>query len=239
MVGASGDLGAAVASRLHREGRRLALTGTNAASSTTATVVGAEANSDAVRWFQIDVRDSASVNAGVASAKLYLGTSYDVVYCAGVARDSPIALASDESWDSTLDINLRGAFFVLRAVARDLMVTGGARVVLVSSVSGRLANRGQAAYAASKAGLEALARVAAAEFGRFGVCVNAVAFGAIEGSMIRAAGEKLAALVAEAAPLRRLATTEECAEGIAALLGPAGSYLTAQTLVIDGGLSAV
>lgn len=239
VVGASGDLGAAVARRLLRENRRMVLTSTQLANPKVVQVLQDKASSDRVMWSQMDVRDTASVNAGIESARSFLGPSYDLVYCTGIVRDAPIALASDESWESTFQTNLRGAFFVLRAAARDLMVAGSARVVLVSSVSGQLANPGQAAYAASKAGLDALARVAASEFGRFGVCVNTIALGAMEGSLIRSANYKLPARVAEVAPLRRLASSDECAEAVAALLGPAGSYITAQAIVVDGGLSAV
>ena len=153
-------------------------------------------------------------------------------------REAPIALLPDDAWAEVINVNLTGAFACLRAVARPMMVGEGGRIVLLGSVSGRIGIPGQAAYAASKAGLEALARVAAAEFGRYGITCNVVAPGAIDAGMFRTVADLAVTRVVTRTSLRRLGTVQEVASVVRFLLASDAAYLTGQTVVIDGGLSA-
>ena len=143
---------------------------------------------------------------------------------------------SEEDFDRVIDVNLKGAFNFCRAAARPLMKARG-RIVSVSSVVGLQGNAGQANYAASKAGLIGLTRSLAKELAGRGVCVNAVAPGYIETDMTAGIDQKAAAELAASIPLGRIGKAEEIAAAVEYLVGPGGSYVTGQVIVVDGGLS--
>ena len=131
---------------------------------------------------------------------------------------------------------LKGAWNFIKACTRVLMKNGG-RVVNITSVVGITGNAGQANYAASKAGLIGLTRSVAKELASRGVCANAVAPGFIETDMTAALDEKARSELAAGIPLARMGTPTDVAAAVAYLVGPGGSYITGQTLVVDGGLS--
>lgn len=231
VVGASGDIGSAVATRLAGTGTMVVMTRSGGP------LPPDREAPDGGHWYDMDVRDSAAVTATVRAICTELGTAPNLVYCCGRIEDAPIALCSDAAWQKVIDVNLTGAFYVLRALARDLMVSGDRRIVLVGSLSARLASPGQANYSAAKAGLEALARTAAVEFGRYHVNVNVVAAGAVESRMVRGTKGSVVERIIENTPLRRLGSVDEVAAVVQSLLGDAGAYITGQSIVVDGGLS--
>jgi 3-oxoacyl-[acyl-carrier protein] reductase len=144
---------------------------------------------------------------------------------------------TEEDFDRVIDVNLKGAWNFCKAAARPLMKAQGGKIVNVSSVVGLTGNAGQANYAASKAGLIGLTRSLAKELAGRGVCVNAVAPGFIETDMTAEIDEKAAAELAGSIPLGRIGAPDEIALAVEYLCGPGGSYVTGQTLVVDGGLS--
>jgi 3-oxoacyl-[acyl-carrier protein] reductase len=186
------------------------------------------------RFLRCDVRERDSVEGAVAAAAA-AGDLDIVVYATGVTRDAVLWKLSDDDWDEVLDVNLRGAFYALRAVAPRLRARGRGAIVLVTSINGERGKFGQSNYAASKAGLIGLTKTAARELGRFGVRVNAVAPGLTATAMTRVLPKAVVdAAVAETA-LGRAATPDDVASAILFLSSDLAGHVTGQTLRVDGG----
>ncbi|MDQ1519131.1 MAG: hypothetical protein QOI55_204 [Actinomycetota bacterium] len=186
----------------------------------------------------VDVGDEAAVADAVASVTNELGGLDAAVLNAGVGGTAPILRMTTEEWDRVMRVNLRGAFVLLRECGRVMVeARRPGAIVAVSSVSGFLTERAMAHYSVSKAGLNALVRVAAREFGEHGIRVNAVAPGTTDTPMF-AATDRLPGYrerVAQRAALGRLGTADDVAAAILALLRL--DWVTGQVLVADGGVS--
>jgi acetoacetyl-CoA reductase/3-oxoacyl-[acyl-carrier protein] reductase len=158
-----------------------------------------------------------------------------VVHCAGITADSVVWKMPVEEWRRVLSVNLDSAFFLLQAAVPHLRKTGGGSVVLISSINGERGKFGQSNYAASKAGLNALARSTAKELGRFGVRVNAVAPGLVRTAMTESLpGEVLRTALDETA-LGRMAEPEDVAGSVLFLCSDLARHVTGQVLRVDGG----
>jgi 3-oxoacyl-[acyl-carrier protein] reductase len=235
VTGASRGIGRAIAVQIARRGGQVACVATSAANCEE-TVAACRALGVEARAFGVDVSRTDDVIALVAEIKKEMGGLHIVVNNAGVTRDQILMRMSEEDFDRVLDVNLKGTWNFTKAAARSLMKCGG-RLVNISSVVGLTGNAGQANYAASKAGLIGLTRSVAKELASRGVCVNCVAPGFIETDMTAGISEEAAEKLKEGIPLQRIGTPEEIALTVDYLLGPAGAYVTGQTLVVDGGLS--
>lgn len=198
---------------------------------------GPDDKQDGVFHHRVDVSDPASVKEFFGSLGPLYGDPYAVVFVAGVLIEKPLMFLSVEDWKRSLDVNLTGAYACLHAASRGMMVGGAGRFVLVGSIAGRLGTLGQSAYAASKAGLEALARVVAVELGRYGVTVNVVAPGAIDSGMFHKVADKAVAKIVGRIPSRRLGMASEVAATVQFLLTDEASFINGQTIVVDGGMS--
>jgi len=191
---------------------------------------------DGHRGFGCDVADSEATAALVKRVEEEMGSLDVLVNNAGVTRDNVLMRIKDEDWSAVLDTNLKGAFNLIRAASRGMMKRRSGRIVNITSVVGITGNKGQANYAASKAGLIGLTKSVAKELGSRGVLVNAVAPGYIETDMTsdlpQAAREALSSQIA----LGRLGRPEDIAPVVRFLAGPGGSYITGQVLVVDGGM---
>lgn len=155
---------------------------------------------------------------------------------AGVTRDTLLPRMSDAEWDEVLATNLRAPFLFMRAASRPMMQQRYGRIINVASVSGLIGNPGQANYSASKAGLVGLTKTVAKELAGRKVTVNAVAPGFIASDMTDALGPALLDEVKKRVPAKRLGQAAEIAEAVLFLASPSSGYITAQTLVVDGGL---
>jgi 3-oxoacyl-[acyl-carrier protein] reductase len=233
VVGASGNIGEAIAHRLMKEGRPVALTRSGRSDPPASLAdIG-----DKGRWYAVDVRNSAAVRETVAQVEKDFAAAPDLVYCAGIVRDKAILLMSDEDWDDVIATNLSGAFYFMRALTRALMMTGNGRMVLIGSITALIGNPGQLNYAATKGGLESMARVAAVELGRYGITCNVVAPGTVEGRMLGQLPAKALENFKKGIPAKRFAQPDEVAGLVSYLVSEESQYLTGQTIYFDGGLS--
>ncbi|MBI3970249.1 MAG: SDR family oxidoreductase [Chloroflexi bacterium] len=188
-----------------------------------------------------DVADRGQVESAVERTVAAFGTLDLLVACAGITRDNLLFKLTDEDWDAVIATHLRGSFLVARAAQRHMVAQRYGKMVFLSSTSA-LGNRGQANYAAAKAGVQGLARTLAIELGPFNVNVNVVAPGFVETRMTRATAERLGidfeqykAQRAAEIPLRRVGQPQDVANVIAFLLSDAAGYVSGQTIYVAGG----
>ena len=186
---------------------------------------------------QADVGDVAQADDLVARSIMLTGSLDILVSNAGITRDALLVRMTDEKWNDVLRTNLTGTFNVTRAAARHMMCQRSGRIVLISSVVGLGGNAGQANYAASKAGVIALAKTAAKELGSRGVTVNVVAPGFVETDMTSSLDNEVVSSYLANIPLRRAGTPSDVAKAVVFLASEDASYITGQVLAIDGGLS--
>ena len=199
-----------------------------------------EALQPAPAAFIADVRQTAAIDAAVVDAAGALGGLDGVVYSAGIDLQTSLAETQDASWEQVLDVNLTGAMRVCRAALRHFAPEGGS-IVLVSSGAGLRPLPDRTAYCASKAGLNMLAKVLAAELAPRGIRVNALCPGAVETELFRsgfADVPDIDAALAEVAAryaLQRIAEPEEIARAILFLTSSEASYVTGIAMAVDGG----
>ena len=186
--------------------------------------------------YPCDLTDESQIKGLVASLQKEIEGVDILVNNAGVTRDTLLPRMSDAEWDEVLATNLRAPFLFMRAASRPMMQQRYGRIINVASVSGLIGNPGQANYSASKAGLVGLTKTVAKELAGRKVTVNAVAPGFIASDMTDALGPALLDEVKKRVPAKRLGQAAEIAEAVLFLASPTSGYITAQTLVVDGGL---
>lgn len=233
VTGASRGIGREIALQFGQEGARVACLATRVENAAPT----AEAIGPSARAFGCDVSDSGQVEAAFAQIEAELGPVQILVNNAGVTRDTLLMRMSEEDFDKVLDVNLKGAWRCVKAVIRPMMKARWGRIVNVSSIVGLSGAAGQANYAASKAGLIGLTLSVAKELGSRGITCNAVAPGFIETEMTAELAEEFRNKVVETAPLGRLGTGADVAGAVLFLASDSASYMTGQTLVVDGGLT--
>ncbi|MFF0506745.1 3-oxoacyl-[acyl-carrier-protein] reductase [Streptomyces griseus] len=184
-----------------------------------------------------DVTDMASVKEWIARTESDLGPIDTVVCSAGITRDNPLLLMSDEEWHSVLDTNLDGVYNVCRSVIFEMMKRKSGSIINISSVAGVYGNPTQSNYSASKAGIIGFSKALAKEVGRYGIRANVVAPGFIETDMTGTLTDKVKKDAAKQIPLRRFGQAEEVADLVAYLASDRAGYITGSVLQIDGGIT--
>ena len=172
----------------------------------------------------------------VDAARERFGRIDVLVNNAGITRDGLLVRMKDADWDEVMQVNLRGAFLMTRAVAKGMMRQKSGRIINISSTAGAMGNAGQVNYSAAKAGLIGMTKAAARELAHWGILVNAVAPGLIDTDMAAAIpADARDAMVAQI-PLKRMGTGRDVAEMVRFLAGDGASYVTGQVFHVNGGL---
>jgi len=232
VTGSTRGIGLAIARALYAAGAKVAIVGRDQAR---AAAVAAELGNRAA-GFACDVADGAQVEAAIAAAESALGPIDLLVNNAGLTRDNILLRLTDADWDAVLDANLKGAFHTSRTVIKGMMKRRAGRIVNITSIVGLTGNKGQANYAASKAGLIGFTKSVAKEYASRGILVNCVAPGFIETDMTAALPDAARASLLEDIPLGRLGRPEDVAGAVLFLASDLAAYVTGQVLVVDGGM---
>jgi 3-oxoacyl-[acyl-carrier protein] reductase len=185
---------------------------------------------------QADVSQAADVDRLIKSTLDHFGKIDILVNNAGITRDSLLLRMKEADWDAVLATNLKGVFLCTKAVSKGMLKQRSGAIVNISSVVGLSGNAGQANYAAAKAGIIGFSKSIAKEFATRGIRVNVVAPGYISTDMTEILGEGTQTEVLRAIPLGRLGLPEDIAKVVRFLVSPDASYITGQTLCVDGGM---
>lgn len=237
VTGGSRGIGRAAALSLAEGGHAVAVNFTANSSAADEVVAAIEQHGGTAVAVKADVGDDSQVDAMFDEVRERLGPVVVLVNNAGITRDNLLLRMSLDSWDETLNTNLRSVFMCSKEALRDMLRAKWGRIISIASVAGVTGNAGQANYAASKAGVIGLTKSLAKEVGSRGITVNAVAPGWIETDMTRAMGNEVAARAVESISLRRLGRPEEVASAVGYLASDAAAYITGQTIVVDGGMA--
>jgi len=235
VTGGSRGIGRAVATSLAEDGASVVVSGRDAVRLE-AEAKELEALGVPVLAVPGDVALREDVDRLVERARERFGRIDILVNNAGITRDGLLVRMKDEDWDQVLNVNLRGAFLMTRAVAKVMMRQKGGRIINIASTAGTMGNIGQANYSAAKAGLIGLTKAAARELAHWGILVNAVAPGLIDTDMTAALSPEAREALLAQIPLKRIGVAREVAEVVRFLVGDGASYVTGQVIHVNGGL---
>jgi len=238
VFGGATGIGAAIVRAFASTGAAIAFSCYREEEAATAVAAAVRALDRRCLWREVDARDITAIEGFVDEAAQLLGHIDTLVYNAGLTDPRPLFDLTEQQWDQTLDINLKGMFFCARRVARRLLDRGGTgSIVLLSSVHSVQAYPAHAHYASSKGGVNALTRALASQLAPHGVRVNAIAPGVIYTERARAEGLYDPAVLGAAIPLGRVGRPEDIADLAVYLASERAAYVTGQVVCADGGLT--
>jgi len=235
VTGASRGIGRAIAEKLVAGGATVIGTAT---SDNGAAAISAYLG-DKGKGLVLNVTDAASIDAVLQQIRTEFGEIDILVNNAGVTRDNLLMRMKDDEWQDILDTNLTSVFRLSKAVLRAMMKKRMGRIITIGSVVGTMGNAGQANYAAAKAGLIGFSKSLAREVASRGITVNVVAPGFIETDMTRALNEEQRSGILAEVPAARLGEPQEIANAVAFLASDEASYITGETLHVNGGMYMV
>ncbi|MCF8467123.1 MAG: 3-ketoacyl-ACP reductase FabG2 [Sneathiella sp.] len=235
VTGASGGLGRAIALRLAKDGFEIVAHCGRNHEAGEQTVELIQAAGGAARLLQFDIANRGQCRDILEADIEAFGAFYGIVLNAGITRDTAFPAMTDDEWDTVLHTNLDGFYNVLKPVTLPMVsARAGGRIVVMSSVSGVMGNRGQVNYSASKAGLIGAAKALALELAKRKITVNCVAPGLIETAMTEDLPmEEILKMI----PLRRLGDVDEVAATVSFLCSDGAAYITRQVISVNGGMA--
>jgi 3-oxoacyl-[acyl-carrier protein] reductase len=236
VTGASRGIGRAIALRLASEGAKVAINYAGNTAKAEAVKAEIEQNGGEAILVQADVSDSASVDAMVAQVVEAFGQIDILVNNAGITRDGLMMRMKDEDFDAVINTNLKGVFYCTKVVSKLMMKKRSGRIINMASVVGLMGNAGQTNYAAAKAGVIGFSKSAAKELASRGITVNMVAPGFIATDMTAEMKDKAKEMTLAGIPLKRMGEPEDVANAVLFLASDNASYITGQTINVDGGM---
>ena len=237
VTGASRGIGQAIALTLGKAGATVIGTATSDEGAANITQIFAE-NNILGKGMMLNVTDNEQISELLKTITAEYGSVDILVNNAGITRDNILVRMKEEEWDDIINTNLSSVFKMSKAVLRGMIKKRSGRIISITSVVGSMGNAGQSNYAAAKAGIMGFTKSLAREVGIRGITVNAIAPGFIKTDMTNALPEQQKEALASQIPLARLGTVDEIAQSVLFLAGESGSYITAQTLHVNGGMFA-
>lgn len=237
VTGASGGIGSQIAKTLAEAGATVVVNYARNQAAAAALVEEVEAAGGRALAVQADISTAEGAEALVDAAIKTFGKVDILVNNAGITRDGLLMRMKEADWDAVLQTNLKGVFLCTKAVTRPMLKARSGRIINIGSVSGLLGTPGQANYAAAKAGVIGFTRSVANELGSRGITANCVVPGAIDAGMLHELTAEQREEYLKQIPLERFGTPEDVAAAVLFLAGPGASYITGQTLAVDGGLT--
>ena len=237
VTGASRGIGRAIALTLGNAGATVIGTATSDEGASNITTIFSE-NNILGKGMKLNVTDNDQISDLIKSITEDYGSVDILINNAGITRDNILVRMKEDEWDDIINTNLSSVYKMSKAVLRGMIKKRSGRIISITSVVGSMGNAGQSNYAAAKAGIMGFTKSLAREVGVRGITVNAIAPGFIKTDMTDALPDEQKEALASQIPLARLGTVDEIAQSVLFLAGESGSYITAQTLHVNGGMYA-
>ena len=238
VTGASRGIGRAIALTLGNAGATVIGTATSDEGASNITKIFTE-NNILGKGMMLNVTDNEQISELLKSITSEYGSVDILVNNAGITRDNILVRMKEDEWDDIINTNLSSVYKMSKAVLRGMIKKRSGRIISITSVVGAMGNAGQSNYAAAKAGIMGFTKSLAREVGVRGITVNAIAPGFIQTDMTDKLPEDQKVALASQIPMARLGTVDEIAQSVLFLAGESGSYITAQTLHVNGGMYTV
>ena len=238
VTGATRGIGKAIALTLGEAGATVIGTATTESGADNVSKVFADSKISG-KGMKLDVTDSEQVSNLVTNIGEDFGSVDILVNNAGITRDNILLRMKEDEWEDIINTNLSSIYKMSKSVLRGMIKKRSGRIISITSVVGAMGNAGQSNYGAAKAGIIGFTKSLAREVGVRGVTVNAIAPGFIETDMTNSLPDDQKEALAAQIPMGRLGTTNEVAQAVLFLAGESGSYITAQTIHVNGGMYTV
>ncbi|MBT5410431.1 3-oxoacyl-ACP reductase FabG [Methylophilaceae bacterium] len=238
VTGASRGIGAAIAEELGNQGARIYGTATSEQGALSITKMFEEHKIDG-QGLVLNVNDNASIQATIAKINQDSGAINILINNAGITKDTLLMRMKDEDWDTVISTNLTSVYKLSQHVIKSMMKERYGRIINITSVVGHMGNAGQTNYAATKAGIDGFTKSLAQEIGSRGITVNSVAPGFIDTDMTKALSEEQRSALLTHIPLSRLGQASDIAHAVTFLASDHASYITGETLHVNGGMLMV
>jgi 3-oxoacyl-[acyl-carrier protein] reductase len=236
VTGGARGIGKAICLSLARQGADVAFVDVGRPEVAEATVAEIKALGRRALYIAADVTDPEACVKAVAATVAAFGKVDILVNNAGITRDDLIMRMPIEDWKKVLEVNLYGAFYMIRAAIRPMLKARSGRIINMSSVSGQAGQAGQANYSSSKAGLIGLTKVTAKEVGSRGITCNAIAPGFVVTELTKDLNQEVQDYFLKATPLGRFGTPEDIANAVTFLASDEAAFISGQVLAVDGGM---